>query len=83
MQEYISYLKGKIFDREMKVDALQDSLDNANPWVCSIAGDPICPDMWCKCPYHHNKDQPPSPPSFGGAAYSEAGPSQFSQSQFY
>ena len=76
MQEYISYLKGKIFDLEMKVDTLQDSLDNANPWVCSIVGDPICP-------YHHNKDQPPSPPSFGGAAYSEAGPSQFSQSQFY
>ena len=27
--------------------------------------DPICPDPWCKCLYHHNKNNPPSPPFSG------------------
>ena len=27
--------------------------------------DPICPDPWCKCLYHHNKNHPPSPPFSG------------------
>nr|TKV94000.1 hypothetical protein SEVIR_9G266900v2 [Setaria viridis] len=81
-QEYIHYLKCKIFDLERKFEDLQSEV-NANPWVVNIIGDLICTDPWCKCPYHHNKDRPLSPPSSGGAGYYGARPSQFSQSQFY
>ena len=81
-QEYIHHLKNKIFDLQSRVETLEAQVE-ANPWVISIAGDPLCPDPWCKCPYHHKKDQPPSPPSSGVAGFHEAGPSQYSQSQFY
>ncbi|CAL5052293.1 unnamed protein product [Urochloa decumbens] len=83
MQEYIHHLKNRIFDLESRVQTLEDQ-EKANPWVISIAGDPLCPDPWCKCSYHLNKDRPPSPPSSGGAGFYEAGgPSQYSQSQHY
>ncbi|RCV21975.1 hypothetical protein SETIT_4G182500v2 [Setaria italica] len=80
-EEYIHYLKCKIFDLEHKVEDLQSEVD-ANPWAVDIADDLICTDPWCKCPYHH-KDCPPSPPSSGGAGYYGAGQSQSSQNQFY
>ncbi|RCV36155.1 hypothetical protein SETIT_7G297100v2 [Setaria italica] len=72
-QEYIHYLKCKIFDLKRRVEDLQAEVD-ANPSAVNIAGDPICIDPWCKCPYHpyhHNKDRPPSLPSSGGAGYYE------------
>ncbi|KAF8731296.1 hypothetical protein HU200_016350 [Digitaria exilis] len=37
--------------------------------------DPLCPDVWCKCPYHMKKNQPPPPPTSSGGG---AGPSKFS-----
>ncbi|RCV22949.1 hypothetical protein SETIT_4G260700v2 [Setaria italica] len=81
-QEYIHYLKCKIFDPERKVEDLQSEFA-MNPWAIDIAGTLICTDPWCKCPYHHNKDRPLSPPSSRGAGYNGAGPSKPSQSQFY
>ncbi|RCV43116.1 hypothetical protein SETIT_9G269400v2 [Setaria italica] len=81
-QEYIHYLKCKIFDLERRVEDLQYEV-NANPWAVNIAGNLICTDPSCKYPYHHNKDCLPSPPSSRGIGYYEARPSQLSQSQFY
>ncbi|RCV17244.1 hypothetical protein SETIT_3G204500v2 [Setaria italica] len=49
-QEYIHYLKCKIFDLEHKVEDLQSEVD-ANPWAVNIVGDLICIDPWCKCLY--------------------------------
>jgi len=86
VQEYIDYLKNKLFDLQQRVQSLEADAEQ-NAWVISIEGDPLCPDPWCKCPYHRNKDRPPSPPSFGGTASyggsDQAGTSQFSQSQYY
>ena len=70
--EYIQYLKNKIFDLQQRVETLEADLA-ANPYaVINAEGDPICPNPWCKCPYHHNNNRPPSSPSFGAT-------SQFSQ----
>ncbi|RLM60537.1 hypothetical protein C2845_PM14G06140 [Panicum miliaceum] len=81
-QEYIHYLKCKIFDLENRVESLEED-ENANPSVVSIEDDPLCSDPWCKCPYRMKKNRAPSPPSSGGAGYYEAGSSQYSQNKYY
>ena len=79
-------LEEQVFDLQQRVQSLEADAEQ-NAWVISIEGYPICPDPWCKCLYHRNKDRPPSPPSFGGTASydgsDQAGTSQFSQSQYY
>ncbi|CAL4948094.1 unnamed protein product [Urochloa decumbens] len=81
VQEYIQHLKSKISYFQNRVQNLEAQAE-INPWVISIAGDPLYLDPWCKCPYHHNKDRPPSPPSSNaGGGLPEAGPSQYYQSQ--
>ncbi|KAF8652052.1 hypothetical protein HU200_062996 [Digitaria exilis] len=75
--EYINYLKCKIDDLQRQVDCLNCQLKEATPYpyTVSLIEDPLCPDVWCKCPYHMKKNQPPpSPTSSGGGA----GPSKFS-----
>ncbi|RCV20421.1 hypothetical protein SETIT_4G054500v2 [Setaria italica] len=68
------------FLSQPKITSTTSSARSLTSSAVIIAGDLICTDSWCKCPYHHYKDCPPSPPSFGGAGYYEVGPSQLSQS---
>ncbi|PUZ69999.1 hypothetical protein GQ55_2G181200 [Panicum hallii var. hallii] len=89
----IQYLKFKIDDLEKKVEGLEDYLKAAIPYprITRLSPDPLCCDVWCKCPYHMKNQPPPSPPSSGGGegssqyssgggGYDGAGPSQYSQS---
>jgi hypothetical protein len=62
---------------ERKVKDLEQDLKEATPYprIASLSSDRLCPNFWCKCPYHMKKKQPPpSPPSSSGGA----GPSQYS-----
>ncbi|KAF8662485.1 hypothetical protein HU200_056074 [Digitaria exilis] len=77
IDEYINYLKCKIDDLQRKVDCLNSQLKEATPYPCTVSliEDPLCPDVWCKCPYHMKKNQPPPPPTSSGGG---VGPSPFS-----
>ncbi|KAF8711264.1 hypothetical protein HU200_029285 [Digitaria exilis] len=56
--EYINYLKCKINNLRRKVDCLNSQLKEATPYpyTVSLIEDPLCLDVWCKCPYHMKKN---------------------------
>ncbi|WVZ74513.1 hypothetical protein U9M48_022685, partial [Paspalum notatum var. saurae] len=83
IDEYISYLKDRIHDLECKVKSLEEDDEKKTRLVISLEDDPLCPDPFCKCPYHPRSDWPPkSPPSRGHGFYEEGGSSHFSSAHY-
>ncbi|WVZ62634.1 hypothetical protein U9M48_012355 [Paspalum notatum var. saurae] len=83
IEEYISYLKDRIHELEGKVKSLEEDEDKKTPLVVSLEDDPLCPDPFCKCPYHPRSDWPPkSPPSGGHGFYEEGGSSHFPSAHY-
>ena len=83
IEEYISYLKDRIHELEGKVKSLEEDEDKKTPLVVSLEDDPLCPDPFCKCPYHPRSDWPPkSPPSGGYGFYEEGGSSHFPSAHY-
>ncbi|WVZ69581.1 hypothetical protein U9M48_018349 [Paspalum notatum var. saurae] len=83
IDDYISYLKDRIHDLECEVKSLEEDAKKKTPLVVSLEDDPLCPDPFCKCPYHPRSDWPPkSPPSGGHGFYEEGGSSHFSSANY-